>query len=606
MVANAAAGEVHYVDNVFFAPGTLSISNYSTEIAPSLTYSFTASLVANYLLPRVPGNQVIADWTATNCTLSAGTPIDGGFFAGSSLEMTATATGTMSASSPPYPVVAGEDYTVQINFLAASTSESVTAALEWYNSSGTLLSTSSTTAVTDSSTEWVTAEGLFTAPANAAWAKVSPQVPVSAVGEIHYADAFWSLPVRSGTFNAYWYDANNTFVSISNIENGNIANGILAGSSQAPATAASVALQVGGSSCDQPIFAPPAPSVTVNGTAGTTDYYYRVSAVSLFGETTPSLPTEITTGNATLSSTNYNAVTWNAVTGAVSYPVYRSTDGTNYYQVANVAGNTMGAGTFTWDDTGAVATTAVPQTTNYSGYSIYIAKVGIFPPGSSGTWSVGGYVGAQQSNVYYSTDGITWVYPATSVYAGQPQLVGTVTLDSVYQKGIVYDWHAQPVITTYYQAQVVSSQTSAPTTPKTSSPILDHWWLKDMQEKSNSVPLLAVEPWNPAINEMSGTYRVLGRNRPIVVTDVVMGSDGTFNAVIIGRDNLTKLINAISAQHTFLLHSPFGDHLYIRHAAAPGTSTTASVATFSYSQQFSAIGEEYYTITFDFVEVEAP
>jgi len=67
------------------------------------------------------------------------------------------------------------------------------------------------------------------------------------------------------------------------------------------------------------------PTITNSGIAETTTYYYRISANLPNGETCAGDEGVITTGAAILSSSRYNVVTWPAVTGAVSYNVYRST-----------------------------------------------------------------------------------------------------------------------------------------------------------------------------------------------------------------------------------------------------------------------------------------
>jgi hypothetical protein len=63
-------------------------------------------------------------------------------------------------------------------------------------------------------------------------------------------------------------------------------------------------------------------SVTPTGTTGTTSYSYRVSAVNAIGETLACVSVATTTGNATLSATNYNAITWSAVSGATGYNIW--------------------------------------------------------------------------------------------------------------------------------------------------------------------------------------------------------------------------------------------------------------------------------------------
>jgi len=63
--------------------------------------------------------------------------------------------------------------------------------------------------------------------------------------------------------------------------------------------------------------------VTQGGTAGTTSYQYQVVALDGTGAATAaSVAVTTTTGNATLSSTNYNMIAWGAVSGAVEYAIY--------------------------------------------------------------------------------------------------------------------------------------------------------------------------------------------------------------------------------------------------------------------------------------------
>jgi hypothetical protein len=72
---------------------------------------------------------------------------------------------------------------------------------------------------------------------------------------------------------------------------------------------------------------PSAPTVQQQGTPGSTTWGYKVSALDEQGETLASSETQITDGAATLNATDYNAISWSAVTGAASYKVYRSTAG---------------------------------------------------------------------------------------------------------------------------------------------------------------------------------------------------------------------------------------------------------------------------------------
>jgi hypothetical protein len=66
-------------------------------------------------------------------------------------------------------------------------------------------------------------------------------------------------------------------------------------------------------------------TVTATGSAGSTAYSYEVSAFSNTGETLACSAVSITNGNATLSSTNYNALNWDDTTNALGYNVYGRT-----------------------------------------------------------------------------------------------------------------------------------------------------------------------------------------------------------------------------------------------------------------------------------------
>jgi hypothetical protein len=101
-------------------------------------------------------------------------------------------------------------------------------------------------------------------------------------------------------------------------------NGILAAHEGVPDAGT---LRVGGGIVVEDLDDPAAPTVAAQGTTGSTTWGYRVTAFSDTGETLASSETQITDGNATLSSTNHNLVSWSAVSGAVKYGVYRTTAG---------------------------------------------------------------------------------------------------------------------------------------------------------------------------------------------------------------------------------------------------------------------------------------
>lgn len=110
------------------------------------------------------------------------------------------------------------------------------------------------------------------------------------------------------------------------------------------------------------------PTVAVVGTTGSTTYNYRVIPRTLCGNSngTPTA-SSTTNGNATLSSTNYNRLTWAAQPLAIEYEIWKNVSGT-YYLLGTVGGDVL-----QYDDTGQAHSTiyTLPSATNKSGYVIH-------------------------------------------------------------------------------------------------------------------------------------------------------------------------------------------------------------------------------------------
>ena len=118
------------------------------------------------------------------------------------------------------------------------------------------------------------------------------------------------------------------------------------------------------------IATPSAPTVTQSGASGVTQYWYHIVAKDSCGrQSQESNSGTITTGYATLSSLNYNKITWTAVTGAASYDVLRG---------GSKIGNTTA---LTMNDTGQASTSYnncssyTDLTINTSGSSTTVVNV---------------------------------------------------------------------------------------------------------------------------------------------------------------------------------------------------------------------------------------
>src|SRR3990167_5032716 len=105
-------------------------------------------------------------------------------------------------------------------------------------------------------------------------------------------------------------------------------------------------------------------TVTPQGTAGATTWTYKLVAINASGTTEAGAASSTTTGNATLDGTNYNRLTWTAVSNATGYWIYRTAVGTSPTTTGRIV--VLGAVT-TYDDQGAAGDSATAPTTNTTG-----------------------------------------------------------------------------------------------------------------------------------------------------------------------------------------------------------------------------------------------
>jgi len=126
---------------------------------------------------------------------------------------------------------------------------------------------------------------------------------------------------------------------------------------------------------------PSAPTVTTSGTAGTTNYFYKAVVHSVNGTVTSAEGT-IATGNATLTGTNYNIVSFTLPAGGVTWDLYRgSTTGSENLLVASGLTGTS------FNDNGGATSSATPPVTNTAtiaspvATATFVASGGSFPSG---------------------------------------------------------------------------------------------------------------------------------------------------------------------------------------------------------------------------------
>jgi hypothetical protein len=141
-------------------------------------------------------------WTAqTNCTLARVTSksADGA----ASLRLTATAAADMVTASPAYAVTVGKVYSARAQVTANATTRSARLSIDWYTSAMAFISSSTGSSVAETGTTFpgitITVVSA-TAPATAAFAKVTVTILSPAAAEIHYLDKPGLKPLADVTW----------------------------------------------------------------------------------------------------------------------------------------------------------------------------------------------------------------------------------------------------------------------------------------------------------------------------------------------------------------------------------------------------------------------
>lgn len=140
----------------------------------------------------------VGTWTATGASLALSSNTLAATSSGSSVALTVGAGNV-------YAAVAGTQYTFTAQAKAGSTGRSITPALAFYNSSGTLIgSAHNGTAVSDVSTGWTTVSMTYTAPATTAYVRATLSY-TSTTSEVHYVDNVMIASGPSTIFTAPGY-----------------------------------------------------------------------------------------------------------------------------------------------------------------------------------------------------------------------------------------------------------------------------------------------------------------------------------------------------------------------------------------------------------------
>lgn len=136
--------------------------------------------------------------TVSNCTATRSSTIaSNGTY---SMRLSATAAGDVTATNDErVAVTVGTSYTAMAQIRAGASARTCKVSIVWYDSGGSVLSTSDGSTATSSTSAWTNYTCTATAPASAAYA--APKVTVASAGgaaELHYVDQA-DLHVGSGT-----------------------------------------------------------------------------------------------------------------------------------------------------------------------------------------------------------------------------------------------------------------------------------------------------------------------------------------------------------------------------------------------------------------------
>jgi hypothetical protein len=116
------------------------------------------------------------------------------------------------------------------------------------------------------------------------------------------------------------------------------------------------------------VITPATPVVTPNGTPGAATWSYKIVAKQADGSYSAASAAGSTgTGNATLTTGNFNRITWTAVPGADSYDIYRTAHGTSP-STDGLIGNTANTA---FSDTGLAGDASTPPATGIDNVMLY-------------------------------------------------------------------------------------------------------------------------------------------------------------------------------------------------------------------------------------------
>lgn len=143
-------------------------------------------------------------------------------------------------------------------------------------------------------------------------------------------------------------------------------------------------------------------------------------------------------------------------------------------------------------------------------------------------------------------------------------------------------------------ATIVSNPSSTVTLTAVSGPT-PSFWLKDPTDPTVNIAINVQSQHDTSRDERATTFNPLGRTRPVVVADTVLGADGRLDLLTFTAADYTALLVMMNRQRVFLLQSPYAEQWYIRLVGQRASSLSAGPAA-----------SPYRKTSVSYVEVDAP
>jgi hypothetical protein len=215
-------------------------------------------------------------------------------------------------------------------------------------------------------------------------------------------------------------------------------------------------------------------------------------------------------------------------------------------------------------------------------------------PGTSTFWGGGGFLSTSTVTLQASDDGgTTWFDVRTLV--DLPDDSETVAFyDYSAPRGTARQYRAYVTSATLTGSTITSgaSSTQSATIPLPTAS--GFWWLKNLYDPSMNTEVLQTDEMEFAKEEQSGTFRVLGRRYPVVVSQGTGGWDSSLTLLARGQAEWDKLDTLTDQTVPLLLQAPDGEQWHIRVLAR------------SHRRMASPAGSILRGISLGYVEVDAP